>query len=460
MSDQSDSQDKSEEQVNLSEGTSPSGSYDEGSRSTPSNLPKPATRQRRKRNSDSEDEDYVAAEEEVSSKKKVVKKEFGRAASPKPGLNKKAPAKRVPMSKARASTLETSKSTVGGAASEGKKKKERKRGRWCKKIDPMAEFERHSSDEEEEDAAPPKTAPKATAPDPKTAPKRSARNIPAAEKNKAIVPEIEEEDDEAQVLRKLKPNIPDHDGNHPVAENMKVRKDAGTRYQTTVAEWAKLINAPTELEDDIDVYAKRKKDHNSMANMYKEIPDKALETHKLGSVYYLLSGLATINTILRHTLLPKSGDHRMIRGHSINLLQLFDVTQKFKVMSLIVETIKRTSSDQKRSFVMDAEDPTSVEAQKKREKAKAEKAAKMPSAEEASQVFLKSKQDQLGYLIQATLRTEKGLATLNRNQESLERIIETKFYDLDLKMTEMQTTVEQLPEEAEERTMKATTDAF
>ena len=44
MSDQSDSQNKSEEQVNLSEGTGPSSSYDEGSRSTPSNLPKAATR--------------------------------------------------------------------------------------------------------------------------------------------------------------------------------------------------------------------------------------------------------------------------------------------------------------------------------------------------------------------------------------------------------------------------------
>ena len=157
----------------------------------------------------------------------------------------------------------------------------------------------------------------------------------------------------------------------------------------------------------------------------------------------------------------------MIKGHSINLLQLFDVPQKFKVMSLIVETIKRTTADQKRScgyaphiqmlitykmgtdtylldkehlplrpefedntIVMNAEDPTSVEAQEKREKAKAEKATKMPSAEEAAQVFLKSKQDQLRYLIQATLRIEKGLATLTQNQESLERIIETKFYDL------------------------------
>ena len=78
----------------------------------------------------------------------------------------------------------------------------------------------------------------------------------------------------------------------------------GTRYQSTIAEWAKLVNAPEEAEDDIDVYAKCKKDHNSMANMYKEIPDKALEKHKLGLVYYLLSGLATMNTILRHTCCP------------------------------------------------------------------------------------------------------------------------------------------------------------
>ena len=149
-----------------------------------------------------------------------------------------------------------------------------------------------------------------------------------------------------------------------------------------------------------------------MANIYKEIPDKALETHKLGSVYYLMSGLATMNTILRHTLLPKSGDHRMIRGHSIKLLELFDLPQKFKVMSLIVETIKKTTADQKRScgyaphiqmlinskmskgvylldkehlplrpdhedntVLMDASHPTSVEAQEKREKAKTEKAA-------------------------------------------------------------------------------------
>ena len=107
-------------------------------------------------------------------------------------------------------------------------------------------------------------------------------------------------------------------------------------------------------------------------------------------------------------MLPKSGDHKMIRGHSINLLHLFDIPQKFKVMSLIVETIKRTAADQKRScgyaphiqelinskmgtgtylldkehlplypefedntVEMNEEDPSSVQAQEKREKARA-----------------------------------------------------------------------------------------
>ena len=97
----------------------------------------------------------------------------------------------------------------------------------------------------------------------------------------------------------------------------------GTRYQSTVEEWAKLINAPKESEDDLDVYAKKKMGHNTMTHMYKEIPDKALETCSFGSVQLLLSRLPTINWILRHTLLPKLGDHNMIKGHAINLLHIF-----------------------------------------------------------------------------------------------------------------------------------------
>ena len=84
----------------------------------------------------------------------------------------------------------------------------------------------------------------------------------------------------------------------------------------------------------------------------------------------------------------------------------------------------------------------------------------MPSQEEASEYFLKTKQEKLGYLIASTLRIEKGLATLTQNQASLERIVEQKFYDLDIKVTEIQTAVEQLQDDMRERRGKTTTDAF
>ena len=92
--------------------------------------------------------------------------------------------------------------------------------------------------------------------------------------------------------------------------------------------------------------------------------------------------------------------------------------------------------------VMNEDEPSFVHAQAKKEKARTEKVTNMPTMEEASQYFLKSKQDQLGYLIASTLRIEKGLATLTQNQESLERIMEQKFYDLDVKVTEIQSVVE------------------
>jgi hypothetical protein len=213
--------------------------YDEGSRSTPSNLPKAATRSRKKRTSDSEDEDYVATEEEVSSKKKVLKKEYAIAAATKPGLNKKAPAKRVPMSKARASTQETMEFTLEPKeAGDGKKRKERVKKTIARVIGKSSMMRDSEEEEEEEDAAPapksqklmgdaiksgaatskPKIAPKAKAQAHKPSkPKRSTKNIPAEEKNKAPVPGVEEKDDEGHVLRKLKPKIPDHNDTHPVA---------------------------------------------------------------------------------------------------------------------------------------------------------------------------------------------------------------------------------------------------
>ena len=48
--------------------------------------------------------------------------------------------------------------------------------------------------------------------------------------------------------------------------------------------------------------------------------------------------------------------------------------------------------------VMNENEPSSAHAQAKKEKAKMEKAAKMPTQEEASEYFLKNKQEQLSYL--------------------------------------------------------------
>ena len=80
------------------------------------------------------------------------------------------------------------------------------------------------------DPSKPKDAPKAAAPKPKSAPKRNTRSIPAEEKNKAQVREAaDDEEDDTLVLRKLKPKIPDHNDVHPVAEDMKVKKDARLR---------------------------------------------------------------------------------------------------------------------------------------------------------------------------------------------------------------------------------------
>ena len=41
------------------------------------------------------------------------------------------------------------------------------------------------------------------------------------------------------------------------------------------------------------------------------------------------------------------------------------------------------------------------------------------------------------YLLEATLRIERSLANLAKNQESLERIMEDKMYNLDVKVIEI-----------------------
>src|SRR4051812_28103559 len=159
-------------------------------------------------------------------------------------MQKKAPARRVPTSKPRmVTTGETMKFTMESEEEAGGQDKKKKRVRTTTaRVLGKPSMRRDSEEEEEEEvAAPapkaqklmgdaiksgaastkPKEAPKAAS-KPKSAPKRNTRNMSAAEKNKAPAPEVvADEDDEGQVLRKLKPKIPDHNDAHLVAENMK-----------------------------------------------------------------------------------------------------------------------------------------------------------------------------------------------------------------------------------------------
>lgn len=86
----------------------------------------------------------------------------------------------------------------------------------------------------------------------------------------------------------------------------------GTMYESTVQEWVDFLGLPPSDENftDVyrtDVYRTGHLNHDTMKNMYKDIPAEYHDKWKLGSVYYLLPGFSTINSILKVTLMPKSG---------------------------------------------------------------------------------------------------------------------------------------------------------
>ena len=102
MSSATDSQNELEQNVDLSEGSSPNESYYEGIRSSP-DLPKATTRTKNKRTSDDEDEALVASEA-TSKKKTVSRKEYGTSASTGPSAKERTAVRRIPMSKAHKSS--------------------------------------------------------------------------------------------------------------------------------------------------------------------------------------------------------------------------------------------------------------------------------------------------------------------------------------------------------------------
>ncbi|KAE8776714.1 nucleolysin tiar [Hordeum vulgare] len=62
---------------------------------------------------------------------------------------------------------------------------------------------------------------------------------------------------------------------------------------------------------------------------------------------------------------------------------------------------------------------------------------------------MRSKGYQMSYLIRTIQGMKKNITNILLNQKSLERIVETKFHDLDIKVAELTTTVNQLKEEVD-----------
>ena len=90
MSDQSDSQNRSEEQIDMSKGTSPSSSTYEGSRSTPSNLPKARASTQLPENPDPKEPTV-----ESKKRKERVKKTMARVVGQPSMMEEEATSKRV-----------------------------------------------------------------------------------------------------------------------------------------------------------------------------------------------------------------------------------------------------------------------------------------------------------------------------------------------------------------------------
>ncbi|KAE8771909.1 pumilio-like protein 1 [Hordeum vulgare] len=95
-------------------------------------------------------------------------------------------------------------------------------------------------------------------------------------------------------------------------------------------------------------------------------------------------------------------------------------------------------------MVMDPSHPTSSTLQDQIVEVAIVEAARSTSAQMAM-----TKSDQVSYLINTIQGIERNMREILKNEKSLQRIVETKCYDLDVKVTELTTTVNQLKHEVD-----------
>nr|AGW47718.1 hypothetical protein [Hordeum vulgare subsp. vulgare]QGH59160.1 hypothetical protein [Hordeum vulgare subsp. vulgare] len=81
--------------------------------------------------------------------------------------------------------------------------------------------------------------------------------------------------------------------------------------------------------------------------------------------------------------------------------------------------------------------------------AQAEAAAEGETARAAPPPQFRTREDHMSFLVSTIQGMDNNIFEILLNQKILERIVETKFHDLDIKVTELATTVEQLKHEVD-----------
>ena len=94
---------------------------------------------------------------------------------------------------------------------------------------------------------------------------------------------------------------------------------------------------------------------------------------------------------------------------------------------------------------MDENDPSSVVARMATEATKAEAARNEPPPVPQ----LRTQAEQMEFLVSSLQGMEKNIAEILQNQKILDTVVETKFHDLDVKVTELTTIVKQLQHEVD-----------
>ena len=93
--------------------------------------------------------------------------------------------------------------------------------------------------------------------------------------------------------------------------------------------------------------------------------------------------------------------------------------------------------------VMDLNHPSSATARQQADVAKVQIARDAPAPQ------LRSREGQMPFLVRTIHGMEKNISEIFWNEKSLERIMETKFHDLDVKVTELATIIEKLQHEVD-----------